>query len=31
MSDDVCWNGEPIPGMREADAEALAEIERVRA
>jgi hypothetical protein len=30
MSDDVCWNGEPIAGMSEADAEALAEIERVR-
>ena len=30
MSDDVCWNGEPIPGMSAADAEALAEIERVR-
>jgi glutathione synthase/RimK-type ligase-like ATP-grasp enzyme len=30
MSDDVCWNGEPIPGMSDADAEALAELERVR-
>jgi hypothetical protein len=31
MSDDVCWNGEPIAGMSEADAEALAELEQVRA
>jgi glutathione synthase/RimK-type ligase-like ATP-grasp enzyme len=31
MSDDVCWNGEPIPGMSDADARALAEIERARA
>jgi glutathione synthase/RimK-type ligase-like ATP-grasp enzyme len=31
MSDDVCWNGEPIPGMTAADAEALADLERVRA
>jgi predicted ATP-grasp superfamily ATP-dependent carboligase len=30
MSDDVCWNGEAIPGMSEADAAALAEIESVR-
>jgi glutathione synthase/RimK-type ligase-like ATP-grasp enzyme len=30
MSDDVCWNGEPIPGMSAADAETLAELERVR-
>jgi hypothetical protein len=30
MSDDVCWNGEPIPGMSDADARALAEIERAR-
>jgi hypothetical protein len=31
MSDDVCWNGEPIPGMSDADAEWLAKLERVRA
>ena len=31
MSDDVCWNGEPIPGMSDADAKVLAELERVRA
>jgi hypothetical protein len=30
MSDDVCWNGEPIPGMSSEDAQALAELERVR-
>jgi hypothetical protein len=30
MSDDVCWNGEPIPGMSSEDAKALAELERVR-
>jgi glutathione synthase/RimK-type ligase-like ATP-grasp enzyme len=30
MSDDVCWNGEPIPGMSDADAKWLAKLERVR-
>jgi hypothetical protein len=30
MSDDVCWNGEPIPGMSADDAQTLAELERVR-
>jgi hypothetical protein len=30
MSDDVCWNGEPIPGMSANDAQALTELERVR-
>jgi glutathione synthase/RimK-type ligase-like ATP-grasp enzyme len=30
MSDDVCWNGEPIQGMSSEDAQALAELERVR-
>jgi len=30
MSDDVCWNGEPIPGMSAGDAQALAELERMR-
>jgi hypothetical protein len=30
MSDDVCWNGEPIPGMSSEDAQALGELERVR-
>jgi predicted ATP-grasp superfamily ATP-dependent carboligase len=31
MSDDVCWNGEPIPGLSKPDADALAELEGARA
>lgn len=31
MSDDICWDGEPIPGMSAQDAALLAALERERA
>ena len=30
MSDDICWDGEPIPGMSAQDTAVLAELERAR-